>query len=225
MAIQPSEGFMSHVVGREPWGTVDLDVTKGHVFVRQDWNYHWQFQLLMRPWSEPEKAGFHRSVDRQVWRHWSKKATFMISFRPGRMAPTGDGMLKQCASRGLSVSFDVRRVSGAGHWKVNVLKLGNDQDERANVDFVSRIMTLYYNDTAPSAAVNERGDRATAFMTIPHEFGHTLDADDEYETGSRYLADQRSLLNIGTELRPRHLRLVAATLEKMVPGCIFTPRV
>ena len=30
-----------HLVKRELWATIDLDVTNGHVFVRQDWTYEW----------------------------------------------------------------------------------------------------------------------------------------------------------------------------------------
>jgi hypothetical protein len=150
----------------------------------------------------------------------------MLATRPHhRPSPARDLLLGQYATRGLTLSFDVRRVSSAGHWKVNVLKLADDQDERASVDFVARLITLYYNDTKPSPAINDAGKISPKFMTLPHEFGHTLDVDDEYEKGSSYLPDRSSMMNIGSQLRPRHLRLLAATLEKMVPGCGFTPRV
>jgi hypothetical protein len=213
---------MSHLVAREPWGTVDLDVARGHVFVRQDWQYQWKFQLLMRPWSDAERAAFHRAVDRQVWRTWSLHARLMVAAK--KAGPSGDPgpvLARACGSRGLSVSFDVRQVKTAPHWRVNVLKLADGLDQRASVDLDAREITLYIEDTAPSPACNEGGAMAFKFMTIPHEFGHTLGADDEYERRSPYLADVASLMNIGSRLRARHFRLLCHTLERLVPGTAF----
>ena len=179
--------------------------------------------MVMRPWSEEDKSAFHRAVDRQVWSHWSKKARFMLSPRSGpRVSSLRAELLRRCSNRGLTLSFDIRKVSSGGHWKVDVIRLSSDQTGRAEVDFTARIMTLFHNDTEPSRATNGAGASSARFMTVPHEFGHTLDVDDEYERSSRFLPDRKSVMNIGTEIRPRHLRLLGATLEKLVPGCAFT---
>jgi hypothetical protein len=67
--------------------------------------------------------------------------------------------------------------------------------------------------------VSQLGEKR--FRVAPHEFGHTLGRLDEYKPDSPDYADINSLLNVGRHLRPRHLQLVAAGLESMVPGCKF----
>jgi hypothetical protein len=44
-------GWMSHLVRNEPWGVTDMDLGKGHVFVRQDWRYHWVDNPPLPPWT------------------------------------------------------------------------------------------------------------------------------------------------------------------------------
>ena len=56
-----------HLVRREPWATIDLDVIHGHVFVRQDWRYVWAPPALGLPaWTEAEKDAYHHAVDRVI---------------------------------------------------------------------------------------------------------------------------------------------------------------
>lgn len=45
---------------------------------------------------------------------------------------------------------------------------------------------------------------------------------DEYNKSSPFYADPHSLMNIGRQMRPRHVELIATTLNEMVPGCQFT---
>src|SRR5882762_2552293 len=131
--------MVSHLVSRQPWGVVDLDLEKGHVFVRQDWRYRWRFQMVMRPWSDAEKWAFHRAVDRQVWRSWSMRVRLMVSSRtPGATSSIGQTLARTCGSRGLTLSFDVRRVEVLGHWEVSVLKASLEKEHRASVDFSNR---------------------------------------------------------------------------------------
>jgi hypothetical protein len=213
---------MGHLVSKEQWGVVDLDLEKSHVFVREDWHYRWRFQMIMRPWSDAEKLAFHQAVDRQVWRSWSMRARFMVTSKGDRaVGATAHAFMRKCGSRGVTLSFDVRRVEGVGHWHVNVYKLSLDQDKRADVDILNRAINLYIEDVAPSSAVNEAGAVTPSFLTVPHEFGHTLAANDEYEKTSPHLRDNRSLMNIGSQVRSRHVGLLSATLERMMPGCAF----
>jgi hypothetical protein len=45
---------------------------------------------------------------------------------------------------------------------------------------------------------------------------------DEYLRGSRFLDDANSLMNIGTEVRARHLGWVRDQLNQMLPNCTFS---
>jgi hypothetical protein len=83
---------------------------------------------------------------------------------------------------------------------------------------------LFSQDNQPSAAQQQGRNPASNnnFVTTPHEFGHTLIADDEYTAFSRHRPDVRSIMNIGSEIRPRHLSFIAQQLSRMLPGCRFT---
>jgi hypothetical protein len=217
---------MSHLMTNEPWGIVDLDLEKGHVFVRQDWVYRFRFQMIMRPWSNREKSQFHAAVDRLIWRTWSMRARLLLSAAgSGPIAKSGRTLMRACGSRGLTLSFDVRRREGSGHWNVNVLKLGDQTSNRSDVDFANRVINLHIEDVQPTSAINDANASSSNFSTVSHEFGHTLDAPDEYEKASPHLADSGSVMNIGTRIRGRHLVLLAHTLSNLVPGCKFTPAV
>lgn len=69
------------------------------------------------------------------------------------------------------------------------------------------------------------------FYVAPHEFGHALGYGysrgdgEEYKPENRYYDDLKSVMNIGRQVRPRHVRLIAETLAKMVPGVQFTATV
>jgi hypothetical protein len=66
---------------------------------------------------------------------------------------------------------------------------------------------------------------------VPHEFGHAIgygnyyNKPDDYDAKSPFLQEVESIMNIGHRIRARHLFLVMATLEKMVPGCTFSASV
>ncbi len=81
---------------------------------------------------------------------------------------------------------------------------------------------MYTPALAPYRTRNAAGDRRTGFRSTPHEFGHTLNNPDEYEAGSPNLGDPDSLMNVGRDVRARHLTLVIGTLNRLVPACRFS---
>jgi hypothetical protein len=60
-----------------------------------------------------------------------------------------------------------------------------------------------------------KGDRAPS--------ANAIYCPDEHKPNSPFYGDLRSLMNIGRELRPRHLNLIVAALESLVPACRFHP--
>ena len=64
----------------------------------------------------------------------------------------------------------------------------------------------------------------TGFRTMTHEFGHTIKSPDEYIATSPFLADTASIMNIGQQIRKRHLELIITQLNTMLPNCQFSVR-
>lgn len=66
------------------------------------------------------------------------------------------------------------------------------------------------------------------FRAVPHEYGHTFPAfpafpgvDDEYVAGHVNLDDANSIMNVGDQIRTRHLSPILAQLNRMIPDCTF----
>jgi len=209
---------MSHLVAREPWGAVDLDEHLGRVFVQQTWHYHWMEQGGSTPWTVEEKRNFHRELDHQIWGMWSNRLRLRI---------IGMTVLaRRFSAAGIPINFDIRWVRAGGNWQVNAHKLppgtAMANAYRPNVTFGTRIINMYTPALAPYRTRNAAGDRRTGFRSTPHEFGHTLNNPDEYEAGSPNLGDPDSLMNVGRDVRARHLTLVIGTLNRLVPACRFS---
>jgi hypothetical protein len=230
---------MSHIVGEGEWGVVDLDVDRGHVFVREDWRYdHWRLDtdpnLRVTPWTQREKASYHRAVDRLVWGFWSMRATFKAEVNPrGNLGPRSALVAERLAKKTLTCSFDVRHVYGAAHWTVTVTKVnpGKHPKPSASVHIAERALMFYSTDVlrgltgvqTEKQTVDEAGALVGGkgrFRVSAHEFGHTLMNPDEYKN-SPFIGDYHSLMNIGRQMRPRHLQLIVEALETLVPGCRF----
>lgn len=204
---------MGHLVAKEPWGTVDLNTTEGRVFVQQDWYYVWTTVGAVSPWTTPEKRHFHNTLDRHIWGQWSDRL---------RIYPSGaHDLARRFGASGMRLTFDVRWVTGRGHWTVTVRKLVPGGSYRSNVTFASRTIELDSEDLKAHGVANAAGKNTTGFRTAPHEFGHTIGVDDEYNAGSVNLADTQSVMNIGRQLRSRHAQLIVDTLRRLTPACAF----
>lgn len=70
-------------------------------------------------------------------------------------------------------------------------------------------------------------------IALAHEFGHTIGNSaqakirqrvmhgDEYNSQSPYFMDKHSIMNIGNELRDRHLDYILLELSTMIPHVTF----
>jgi len=223
---------MSHVVRKDGWAVVDLDTATRRIFVRQDWHYVWTVAQGQQPWREDEKTAFHRAVDRAVWANWSHRVRIQARDRHSTPASLRTGVTALVAGPVFSLSFDVRSVSAAGQWEVTVKK--NDPSvktkPRPEVDFPKKTILLYATDLLVTKAKRVASDPwHYHFSVIGHEFGHAIGnfgpKGDDYEPDSKHYNDVESIMNIGHQLRSRHLTLLCQTLHAMVPGCEFIPLV
>lgn len=209
---------MGHVTSNHPWGDIDIDTTEGSVFFQQKWRYNWSLYPGTTVWTQREKEAFHRRVDISIWRVWSNRYRLGVS-------GTHD-FVRRFAAHGVSINFDVQwTVGGTFHWAVTAFKVPAGSTattpHRSNVNFGARTMELNTADVRPRGAGNAAGASNPAFETPAHEFAHTFDNPDEYNTGSPNLGDTSSLVNIGHEIRNRHVRLIVAALNTMIPGVTF----
>lgn len=215
---------MSHIVSRQPWGVIDLDTREGRIFFQQDWHYNWLLRPPLADWTIQEKRYFHNTLDRQVWGRWSMRIRFPVRLTPGVASPsaTARELIARVGARGVPINFDVHWVLGPGHWQVNVTKIAHGDSVRSNVNFTTRIINLDTEDFIPHDVETDGGVAGHNFLTAPHEYGHTLDNPDEYTNDSPNLADTSSTMNIGNQIRPRHLHLIVDTLNTMLPGVTFS---
>src|SRR5579884_2345535 len=208
---------MSHVVSRQPWGTVDIDTRTGVIFIQESWFYSWQILGARIPnWTYQEKRIFHNRLDQEIWGRWSSHFAIRVSGT--------SSFAHAFASKPLKLEYDIHWVLHGGNWHVNAYKVPRGASPsvyRSNVIFASRTINLYSLIFTPYEAANDAGATRRGFLAGPHEFGHTLENPDEYLRNSRYLSDTDSLMNIGHEVRVRHLHLILETLNTMIPRTEF----
>jgi hypothetical protein len=207
---------MSHVVKQLPWCVIDIDTTHGRVFLQERWKYTWEVQPPMADWTLAEKRAFHNSVDRQIWASWSSRV---------RLSVTGAGHLVRRFSRhGVPINLDVRWVLHHEQWNVTVRKLVPGLFAHSTVDFAARRIELNTNTATVTRDACNAATPAVCrpgFRSSTHEFGHTLENRDEYTAGSAFLADDRSIMNVGQQLRERHFATIVRELNTMIHGVTF----
>jgi hypothetical protein len=219
---------MAHLVRTEPWGTIDLDTTHRRIFIREDWQYRWVTAQGQPAWTPEEQIAFHRAVDRAVWVHWSNRARILARSVGVTRHPATDDRKWEINGVALVISFDVRMVRGGGHWRVTATKVdpATRPKPRAEVKNEKNEIELYTTDLLVKKAIRFEGDSwHVGFSVQAHEFGHTvlgLESDDYKPASNPNFDDRESIMNVGEQLRARHLRTVCEALASMVPGCRFT---
>lgn len=208
---------MALQVAKERWGTVRFDDATGQVLVRENWLYRWRLAVgVRRPWTYAEKVATHRRLDLAVWHDWSNRFQLNVRARQGRAPSFGT----RCP-----LSFDVRWVLTGGHWTVTMLKMPSNATSTTHISFVDLLNRTIELDTADFleyTASNDAGVGRSGIRAIPHEFGHTLFNADEYRIRSPHLRDSDSLMNVGRQIRKRHLNLVVHTLNQLMPNLEFS---
>ena len=188
----------------------------GAVFVRQDWLYKWLlFVGLKAPWTYAEKARVHRRAEAQIHSIWNTGLTLQVRSKRGPAPRFGS----RCP-----IEFDIRWVTKRGHWTVNMNKMPPRSTPTTFLSEVSYLTRTIHLDTADlilDTNKNEAGVQRSGIPVIAHEFGHTFYSLDEYELRNANIRDADSVMNIGRQVRARHLGLVVHTLNQMMPDFLF----
>jgi hypothetical protein len=216
--------MMGHVTSNETWASFDLNTTSGQIFIQEDWFYDWNlWPGVTAGWTYPQKKSIHTRINNQIWGAWSNRIKLGVG-------GTSD-FARRFAGKPLPVNFDVRwDIKLPAHWRVKIWKMptgaGPTNLHRSFVDHDNHIIELNTADIAPRGAGNSAGVGTTNFITSPHEYGHTLGSPtsfpgDEYGPGATHLADTKSMMNIGQQLRRRHLADIIRVMNKLIPGTTF----
>lgn len=94
------------------------------MLVRQDWKYVWRVQGGASPWTADEKTAYHHAVDKLIWAFWSFRARLLVApTAPPATNSVAHALLMKFPNLGLTLSFDIRRVTIRPHWHATVTKV------------------------------------------------------------------------------------------------------
>ncbi len=199
---------------------ISIVTDKNYIFVSQRWKYSWLNAPKTTAWTYAQKKDFHNKVDRLIWSNWSSHFTLKVSGR--------SDFAKQYKGKTLRINFDVQWVLSNEHWNVDVTKIKKNDSKTSSVRWSSNIIKLDTNDTL----LRQTSKKNPAYVQYPvvHEFGHAIGNSkyaskgmhgDEYKKKSLHYADKKSLMNIGHELRSRHIDTLISELNTMIPNTTF----
>lgn len=198
---------------------ITIEAYRHTILVQQRWKYNWQFVIPVSNWTYDEKREFHRKADTLIWDQWS--GHFVI-----RVEGNSD-FAKQSAHRDFTVNFDIKWVLSNPHWEVVVRKISPGNFNTSKVKWNARQIQL---DTEDLVLV-ERVKNGNSYFQYPvaHEFGHAAGNSvyatthgDEYGNSSTFQMDRSSIMNVGNELRERHLDYLIQELNAMIPETSFS---
>lgn len=197
--------------------TIDVDTDRNIVWVRQRWSYLWITAPKIPDWTLREKRAYHGRFEAAVLRAWNNRATLrVIGSSP---------FAKSMACVALSVRLDIQWVLSNPHWTVTVKKIPAEQFDVSKVNRGQRRIWLDTNDL--TARRFGRGKNTTRQVPVAHEYGHSFGNvperghGDEYRDDSPYKDDNRSIINVGGQLRARHFDHLLSELNRLVPATRF----
>lgn len=193
---------------------------RGSILVQLKWKYDWTNKQGTTPWVYNEKKNFHDSADKLIWNIWSNQ---IIVKTKGTSS-----FAQKYASTGFRVNFDIKWVLSGEHWVVEVKKIPPGHFQTSSVNWYSSSITLDTEDINPVNR-NRSGVACTQYP-VSHEFGHAVGNSiyastsmhgDEYRSTSQYFWDKLSIMNIGDEIRRRHIDFLILELNGLIPNTNF----
>ncbi|EBX1354252.1 hypothetical protein DQ806_14455 [Salmonella enterica subsp. enterica serovar Okatie] len=205
-------------------GEIILDKNLGVITLLLRWKYMWiKSADVNNDWTELDKIRFMTRVNFCVCHEWNGKIYFSVS---------GDSeFAKKFQGKKLPFNIQIIPVWQKEHWNVEVLKIPPQGDDgRPYVIWKRRLAHFYFKDTSSAEKCNpgNPSDCGHFQVNIPHEVGHMLALDDEYELDgsgkplSKYKPDTAALMNIGMELRTRYLDYMNIMMNAVYPSTKFS---
>lgn len=229
------------------YGTIYVSIESGDIHFVQRWRYRFQVEEILHPaprkadpWTDDEERDFHTTAAALIWKFWNSSpllprggdpSLFQIidllnADRPvisARVSGTGD-FAKKFASKSLPIDFDIALSVTNPHYSVTVRKMIGDRFVHSFVNYGTRSISFVKTAVEKRGAQQDGRDPAATsdFISVPHEFGHAIGYQtDEYQAYAAKHRDVKSLMNIGREIRPRHLEFIRTHLAQMFAGSRF----
>lgn len=196
---------------------ISVDESARSIKILQKWNYIWKNQPTVSRWTFVQKRNFHDKVDKLIWGNWSGKYQIkVIGLSP--FAIKNKNIL-------FDLNFDIQWVLTNPHWIVNVNKIPKNGFLRSNVRWNAKEINLDTEDSVFKYKGSYNGKKHYQYPVV-HEFGHAIgnvfsSHADEYESSSSFYLDKSSIMNIGNELRTRHIDFILQELNSMIPNTRF----
>lgn len=198
-----------------------IDESRKTILIKQKWKYSWLNAPGTSTWLYLEKKDFHAEVDKLIWNSWG-------SFFKLKTTGTSTFANNHNLTR-WNVDFDIEWVTSNEHWEVEVTKIPSKTFSGSKIIWSSRKIIL---DTEDTSQVKRNEGGVDYFQTpVVHEFGHAAGNSivsipgmhgDEYKVSSSFYHDKQSLMNIGSDLRIRHLDYILTQLNSMIPNTSFS---
>lgn len=202
-----------------------IEEARNTILIQEKWEYNWLTKVT--PWTLVEKRKFHQMADNLIWKKWSGFFRLKVS---GISA-----FAQKHRNTTFTVNFDIKWVLEKPHWNVHVTKIIPGGFERSNVNWTDKIINIDTEDT--KIVVHPQNGKNYRQYPIAHEFGHTMGNTysaligqksihgDEYNTDIRinggFFLDRLSIMNIGNDLRKRHLDFILLELNSMLANTQF----
>lgn len=199
-----------------------IEEDRNIILIQEKWEYKWLTKVTR--WTITEKRKFHEMADSRIWKQWGGHFKLKVK-------GTSSFALKH-KNTTFTVNFDIKWVFTNSHWTVNITKIAPGKFETSSVNWIDKIINLDTEDTKLNCKGIHGG---TNFYQYPisHEFGHTIGNSihakngrksvygDEYNLNGGLRLDYSSIMNVGNELRNRHLDYILIELNTMIPNTTF----
>lgn len=197
-----------------------IEEKKNIILIQEKWQYIWHTQTT--PWNIAEKRKFHKEAELLISKIWS-------SYFKLKVEGSSD-FVKRNIKTIFTVNFDIKWVLANPHWTVNITKIFPGNFETSYVIWDIRQINIDTEDLKLTLK-DEQNSKKYYQFPIAHEFGHTvgnasaIGHSDEYSADPKknggFQLDYSSLMNVGNELRNRHLDYILKELNTMLPDTIF----
>lgn len=180
------------------------------ILIRQKWRYNWLNEMGTRSWNLSEKSDFHDRLDSIIWNTWGGHY---------KVKPVGNSdFANKYRDKVFTINFDIQWVIENPHWNVNVRKILKGTFHRSNVRWNNREINLDTEDTKMRKDVKQ--------IPAAHEFGHAIgylydEYHQDFSINRGFDFDQDSIMNIGMELRNRHLDYIIYQLNTIYSNTRF----
>jgi hypothetical protein len=212
---------MSHVTAKRPWGTLDVDTSKGVILLREDWECVWRVVGAgVPPSSLVEMHRFQSIVNHEVWGGWNNGEQWSkFALKTKGSSTFAQGF----AGKTLTINTDIRWVLRGGHWKVVVNKVPRGIPftmAHSDVDLEKRRIVLFSIFSEENAASHHSSPWSYYDVSGPPG----MHGSPQLNHGDRNVSlvnDSDSIRRVAGAMRQYHMQRVIETLNTMIPETLF----